>query len=433
MNRSGPPVLFDAAIKKQSVALVMGGRSAPEAARELGVPAFRVKKWMLRYAVDGIEGVLEHQEVRYAERKSGAFKLSDAQKLHLVRCLSRGPSAFGFAGSGWTSDNVLRLIEHEFAIRYTRGAIDNLLRSLGFIWDGPPPGEDARDWLRHPDALGALGDKQLRLVETRRRVVELLDAGRSYSQAAEALGVSRASVWNWRALDRDEGRHALTGLSTRNPRLDSDTRRRLQELISRGPHECGLEGTWWSGGRLAEVIEREAGIRLPKRNAGWLLDLFQGAPALLERVASASGRGWVAGPTTPVVASTSVCGLCRRAFAGRVRHHCCEVVPIERHFKGRRTVLRRRFNSFLLEARRLGSFTVRVEPRSIELCTASTFASVHVFARRLELTLHTPRGSLAYDDLGGTDPMDAELKVALARAWKRAGVRKTNRARGRVA
>jgi transposase len=54
---------------------------------------------------------------------------------------------------------------------------------------------------------------KLRLPEFRRKVLDLVEAGRPIAEVAEALGISAQSIYTWRRQDRID-RGLLPGLSS---------------------------------------------------------------------------------------------------------------------------------------------------------------------------------------------------------------------------
>lgn len=66
-------------------------------------------------------------------------------------------------------------------------------------------------------------------VEFRRRVLELLEAGRKVGDVANDLGISDQTIYNWRRQDRiDRGVEA--GLSTAEQAELASARKRIREL-----------------------------------------------------------------------------------------------------------------------------------------------------------------------------------------------------------
>jgi transposase-like protein len=66
-------------------------------------------------------------------------------------------------------------------------------------------------------------------VEFRRRVLELLEAGRKVGEVASDLGISDQTIYNWRRQDRiDRGIEA--GLSTAEHAELAAARKRIREL-----------------------------------------------------------------------------------------------------------------------------------------------------------------------------------------------------------
>ena len=81
--------------------------------------------------------------------------------------------------------------------------------------------------------------------EFRRKVLDLLAAGRSVTEIAEDLGISGACVYNWRKQDRID-RGDLPGLSTAERAELAAARRRINaleaELAAERPSQAAAEG-----------------------------------------------------------------------------------------------------------------------------------------------------------------------------------------------
>jgi len=116
---------------------------------------------------------------------------------------------------------------------------------------------DARDW------------KEGR----RLRAWELSQAGWKQSAIAEALGVSRGAVSQWLKRARQGG---VTALYRRKavgpqPQLTAAQRGQLPQLLVRGAAAYGFRGDIWTRQRVAEVIQREFGVRYTATHVGRIL------------------------------------------------------------------------------------------------------------------------------------------------------------------
>ena len=88
--------------------------------------------------------------------------------------------------------------------------------------------------------------------EFRRKVLDLLAAGRSVTEVAEDLGISGACIYNWRKQDRID-RGDLPGLSTPERAELAAARRRIDTL------EAELAAERRAKQLLKEAVPQEAG------------------------------------------------------------------------------------------------------------------------------------------------------------------------------
>ena len=101
------------------------------------------------------------------------------------------------------------------------------------------------------------------LEKRRFEAMRLLEEGLSQSDAARRLKVARQTVARWVAQYREKGKKGLrkAGRAGRKPRLSPPERERLQRLLLRGPEGQGRERRLWTCPLVADLIEREFGIR----------------------------------------------------------------------------------------------------------------------------------------------------------------------------
>ncbi len=95
------------------------------------------------------------------------------------------------------------------------------------------------------------------------KAAKLLGAGVSQSEVARRVGVHRQSVSRW-ATDIDgTGVEALrsAGRAGRKPRLSDEDIDGLGDILESGPEAAGYATNLWTCQRVAEVIEREFGVR----------------------------------------------------------------------------------------------------------------------------------------------------------------------------
>jgi transposase len=93
--------------------------------------------------------------------------------------------------------------------------------------------------------------------------LRLLRQGLNQSEVAQRLRVVRQSVARWAALDRKSGERALlqAGRAGRKPRLTGRQKAKLEQRLLAGPERQGYETSLWTSERVAELIEREFGVR----------------------------------------------------------------------------------------------------------------------------------------------------------------------------
>jgi transposase len=101
-------------------------------------------------------------------------------------------------------------------------------------------------------------------LEARRlRAANLLQQGKSQAEVARMLGAHRQTVHRWATRVEREGRAGLkkAGRAGRKPRLGAAELRRIAGELKRGPAVLGYETSLWTAPRVADLIERECGVR----------------------------------------------------------------------------------------------------------------------------------------------------------------------------
>jgi transposase len=114
----------------------------------------------------------------------------------------------------------------------------------------------------------------------RQRAWELSQKGWKQRTIAEALGVSPGAVSQWLKRGREGGSAALqtrprTG---RPPKLRPEQVNQIVEELARGAPAHGFRGDRWTGRRVAEVIQRTAGVRYHPKSAPRLLRQWRWSP-----------------------------------------------------------------------------------------------------------------------------------------------------------
>ena len=97
----------------------------------------------------------------------------------------------------------------------------------------------------------------------RLRAFELKKEGWKQKEIAEALGVSEGAVSQW--MKRAEEEEGVEGLRHKpppgvRPRLSTEQRARVPELLAQGAPAHGFRGDVWTCERVAQVIRKEFGV-----------------------------------------------------------------------------------------------------------------------------------------------------------------------------
>ena len=110
--------------------------------------------------------------------------------------------------------------------------------------------------------------------EARRfRAWELKQQGWKQSVIAQALGVTPGAVSQWLKHAREEGSESLRRRpgSGPPPCLSAAQRAQLPQWLARGAEAYGFRGALWTRARVAEVIQREFGVRYDLSHVGRIL------------------------------------------------------------------------------------------------------------------------------------------------------------------
>ena len=110
--------------------LLQRGVAQAEVARRVGVTRTTVSQWNTQLGAGGMEALRS----RPRGRPSG---LDDAQRRELIRALTSGALAEGFATDLWTLPRVGQLIKRRFARSYSESQVWRILVSLGFSCQRP--------------------------------------------------------------------------------------------------------------------------------------------------------------------------------------------------------------------------------------------------------------------------------------------------------
>lgn len=108
----------------------------------------------------------------------------------------------------------------------------------------------------------------------------LLLAGWKSTAVSQLFGVSRQAVVDWIRKTNRDGLHSVIDKARpgRPTRMDSATRRKLEEALTKSPEHFGLQRTRWDGVVVVEFLEKVCHVQLQPRQArnwlrrlGWVL------------------------------------------------------------------------------------------------------------------------------------------------------------------
>lgn len=91
----------------------------------------------------------------------------------------------------------------------------------------------------------------------------MFEKGKRQADVVHALGVSRETASDWHAKWSAGGRDALkaAGRAGRLPKVDSADLQRVEKALLKGAIANGFPNDLWTLARVADVIERETGVR----------------------------------------------------------------------------------------------------------------------------------------------------------------------------
>jgi transposase len=138
-----------------------------------------------------------------------------------------------------------------------------------------------RDLIRMPRLKGSAD----LLEDRRRRALALLDDGLSLNEVGRQIGCNPSSVMRWRDARRRGGMDALqVRFSPGRPlKLVAVQRKRLVRLLLKGPMAQGYRTNLWTTPRIAEMVEREFGVRYHPDHIGRLMHSLGWTPQKPER------------------------------------------------------------------------------------------------------------------------------------------------------
>jgi transposase len=95
------------------------------------------------------------------------------------------------------------------------------------------------------------------------RAARLLQQGVPETEVARRVGVHRQSVNRWAQQLAKGGRSASkrAAHTGRHPQLSAADRKRIEQGLKRGPEALGYRNSLWTAWRVADLIERECGVK----------------------------------------------------------------------------------------------------------------------------------------------------------------------------
>jgi len=111
------------------------------------------------------------------------------------------------------------------------------------------------------------------LAARRRRALKLLDEGLSLNEVARRLGCPASSVMRWRdkRIREGDGVFEVRASPGRPPGLSDGQKRKLAEMLLEGAMAQGFRTELWTTARVAELIERQFGVRYHRDHVGRVL------------------------------------------------------------------------------------------------------------------------------------------------------------------
>ncbi|MCX7839147.1 MAG: winged helix-turn-helix domain-containing protein, partial [Anaerolineae bacterium] len=101
------------------------------------------------------------------------------------------------------------------------------------------------------------------LERQRQYALQVLKTCKSLTAVAQAVGASVSSVWEWQQAYRKYGAKGLCAKPTpgRPAVLSPTQKKKLVQLLLRGPKAAGFDTELWTLKRVAKVIQRQFKVR----------------------------------------------------------------------------------------------------------------------------------------------------------------------------
>jgi transposase len=128
----------DQARRLLAIALVLEGASRTEAARVMGMDRQTLRDWVIRYNLEGVEGLCDRP------RSGRPAQLTAAQLAELERLVEEGPDVAVHGVVRWRCVDLQGEIKERFGVEVSERHVGRLLKKLSFTRLSVRP--------RHPEA-----------------------------------------------------------------------------------------------------------------------------------------------------------------------------------------------------------------------------------------------------------------------------------------
>lgn len=111
-------------------------------------------------------------------------------------------------------------------------------------------------------------------LQVRRQLAgRLLEEGKGVREVARLVQASPSSVSRWKQALEEGGMEALRAKphGGRRPRLTAQQKQRLEEILLDGPVAAGFATALWTLARVAQVIERQFGVKYHPGHVWYIL------------------------------------------------------------------------------------------------------------------------------------------------------------------
>jgi transposase len=114
---------------------------------------------------------------------------------------------------------------------------------------------------------------RIQRAERRKAAIGEIKKGKSQSEVARQLGVTRGNVHYWWKEYKEKGASTLKPRFShgRPTRLDADQRRQLKKMILEGPVFHGWKTDLWTTKRIARLVRERFGVSYHYNHVGKLL------------------------------------------------------------------------------------------------------------------------------------------------------------------